>query len=78
VVLKIQERMLEYIDEVYESTGGGFPTAGMVARAVGLDEQTATIFLLDLVRQDVLIPPRFGRKRERQMTSESRIKENER
>jgi hypothetical protein len=65
-MMEIQERMLEYIDEVYESTGGGFPTAGMVARAVGLDEQTAMIFLLDLVRQDVLITPRFGRKRERQ------------
>jgi hypothetical protein len=65
-MMEIQERMLEYIDEVYESTGGGFPTAGMVARAVGLDEQTTTIFLLDLVRQDVLITPRFGRKRERQ------------
>jgi hypothetical protein len=34
-MMEIQERMLEYIDEVYESTGGGFPTAGMVARAVG-------------------------------------------
>jgi hypothetical protein len=65
-MMEIQERMLEYIDEVYESTGGGFPTAGMVARAVGVDEQTAMIFLLDLVRQDVLLPPRFGRKRERQ------------
>jgi hypothetical protein len=69
VVLKIQERMLKYIDEVYESTGGGFPTAGMVARAVGLDEQTTMIFLLDLVHQDVLITPRFGRKRERQVAS---------
>jgi hypothetical protein len=51
-MMEIQERMLEYIDEVYESTGGGFPTAGMVTRAVGVDEQTAMIFLLDLVRQD--------------------------
>jgi hypothetical protein len=77
-MMEIQERMLEYIDEVYESTGGGFPTAGMVARAVGLDEQTTTIFLLDLVRQDVLIPPRFGRKKERKVASESQVKENER
>jgi hypothetical protein len=62
-VLKIQEKILRYLDEVYEKTGGFSPTAGMVAKAVGLDEQTATIFLLDLVRQDVLITPRFGRKR---------------
>jgi hypothetical protein len=74
-MMEIQEKMLEYIDEVYESTGGGFPTAGMVARAVGVDEQTAMIFLLDLVRQDVLITPRFGRKRERQVASESQVKE---
>jgi hypothetical protein len=67
VILKIQEKMLEYIDEVYDSTGGGFPTADMVARAVGLDEQSAIIFLLDLVRQEVLLPPRFGRKRERRV-----------
>jgi hypothetical protein len=65
-MMEIQERMLEYIDEVYESTGGGFPTAGMVSRAVGVDEQTTLVYLLDLVRRDVLITPRFGRKRERQ------------
>jgi hypothetical protein len=76
-MMEIQERMLEYIDEVYKSTGGGFPTAGMVGKAVGVDEQTTMIFLLDLVRHDVLITPRFGRKRERQMSSESQVKENE-
>jgi hypothetical protein len=65
-MLKIQEKMLEYIDEVYESTGGGFPTAGMIARAVRVDEQSTMIFLLDLVRKDVLIAPRFGRKKERE------------
>jgi Mn-dependent DtxR family transcriptional regulator len=71
-MMEIQERMLEYIDEVYESTGGGFPTAGMVARAVGVDEQTTTIFLMDLVRRDILITPRFGRKREREATGSER------
>jgi hypothetical protein len=71
-MLKIQKKMLEYIDEVYESTGGGFPTAGMVARVVGLDEQTTAVFLMDLVRQDVLITPRFGRKREREATGSER------
>lgn len=57
-MLDIQEKILQYIDKVDKDTLKGAVTPAMVARAVGLDEQTALVFLLDLCKGK-LLPPRF-------------------
>jgi urease accessory protein UreF len=55
----IQKKILQYIDKVDKDTLKGAVTAAMVARAVGLDEQTALVFLLHLSNKGKLLPPRF-------------------
>lgn len=58
-MLNIQKKILQYIDKVDKDTLKGAVTAAMVARAVGLDEQTALVYLLDLCNKGKLLPPRF-------------------
>jgi hypothetical protein len=58
-MLQWQERAVAFIADFYHRTAGGGPTAAMVAEHIGIDEQSALIFLLDLCRQGVLLPPRF-------------------
>lgn len=55
----IQLKILRYIDKVDKDTLKGGVTPAMVGKAMGLDEQTALVFLLDLSNKGKLLPPRF-------------------
>jgi hypothetical protein len=59
-MLATEERVLAWVRD-FEGRTGAAPTAAEVAAGMGLmNEGTARIFLLSLVRQGHIEPPRFA------------------